>query len=112
MQPKPYRAPALMWVALSVLAMIPVSAAAQNLGESLYKTKCTLCHGADGSGTTLGKKMKARDLRSPEVQKQTDEELIAIITNGKNSMPPFKAKLSPEHMPQVLGHIRELAKKK
>jgi cytochrome c6 len=112
MRPAPYRAPALMWVTLSVLAMIPVSASAQNVGEGLYKTKCSLCHGADGSGTSLGKKMKARDLRSPEVQKQTDAELENIMSNGKNSMPPFKAKLSPEQMPHVIGYIRELAKKK
>src|SRR3982751_4305588 len=52
-------------------------------GAETYKTKCVACHGSDGGGNTpMGQRMKVRDLRSSEVQKQTDDELSAIITNG------------------------------
>src|SRR5512136_736856 len=48
-------------------------------GQEVFKSKCTLCHGTDGSGkTTLGQQMKASDLHSVEVQKQTDAELKDI----------------------------------
>jgi mono/diheme cytochrome c family protein len=107
-----YRSAARLSVALVVLAMMPVSGWAQNAGESQYRMKCTLCHGPDGSGSSLGRKMKVHDLRSPEVQKMSDADLTYIISNGKNNMPPFKNKLGPEQIPQVLNYVRELGKKK
>jgi cytochrome c6 len=106
------RAPVVLCVALVLAVLSSVSASAQGAGEHVYRTKCTLCHGPDGSGSSLGKKMKVHDLRSPEVQQQSDADLTYIITNGKNNMPPFKNKLSAEQFPEVLSYIRELAKKK
>ncbi len=82
-------------------------------GPTLYKTKCAMCHGADGKGETpMGKKLNIRDLSSPEVQKQTDPELTTIISKGKGKMPAFEGKLTAEQIGQVLAHIRELGKKK
>jgi len=82
-------------------------------GESVYKAKCAMCHAADGSGSTaIGKAMKLRDLRSEDVQKQTDEQLIDITANGKAKMPAYKGKLTDEEIKQVVAFIRELAKKK
>ena len=46
--------------------------------EALYKSKCQVCHGADGKGTAAGQKLGAKDFHSPEVQKQTDAELIEL----------------------------------
>jgi cytochrome c6 len=95
--------------ALAVTASTPL--AAQD-GPTLYKTKCAMCHGADGKGETpMGKKLNIRDLGSPEVQKQTDAELTTIISKGKGKMPPFEGKLTAEQIGQVLAHIRELGKK-
>jgi mono/diheme cytochrome c family protein len=72
-----------------------------------------MCHGPDGGGDTpTGKAMKVRDLRSAEVQKQTDAELTAAITNGKNKMPAYKGKLDDAQIKQLVGFVRELAKKK
>jgi cytochrome c6 len=86
---------------------------AQDEGASLFKSKCAACHGADGSGNTaVGKSMKLHDFSSPEVQKQTDAELTAIIANGKGSMPAYKDKLASVQIQQIVGYIRELAKKK
>jgi cytochrome c6 len=82
-------------------------------GPTLFKTKCAMCHGADGKGETpMGKKLNIRDLSSPEVQKQTDAELTTIISKGKGKMPAFEGKLTAEQTGQVLAHIRELGKKK
>jgi mono/diheme cytochrome c family protein len=60
-----------------------------------FKAKCASCHGPDGAGaTSVGKAMKARDLRSAEVQKQSDTDLQKIISDGKGKMPPYKDKLA------------------
>jgi len=80
---------------------------------ALYKSKCAMCHGADGSGDTpTGKAMKVADLRSDPVQKQTDAQLIATTTDGKNKMPAFKGKLSEAQIKDLVKYIRDLAKKK
>jgi len=78
----------------------------------IYKAKCASCHGADGSGQTkIGKTMKLRDLRSPEVQKQTDAELLKIITDGKAKMPGYKTKLSVADLSSLVAYVRGMASK-
>jgi hypothetical protein len=57
----------------------------------------------------MGKKLALRDLRSPEVQKQTDAQLSDVITKGKGKMPPFGKTLSGQ-IPELVAHIRTLRK--
>ena len=86
-------------------------ASADSAGKSLFTSKCALCHGADASGqTAIGKSLKIPDLRSPEAQKLSDAELKAIISGGKNKMPPFKGKLTDAQIDQVVAFIRGLGK--
>ena len=100
-------------VAVAAVAVTGSTPLAAQDGPTLYKTKCAMCHGADGKGETpMGKKLNIRDLGSPEVQKQTDAELTTIISKGKGKMPTFEGKLTAEQIGQVLAHIRELGKKK
>lgn len=76
-----------------------------------YKAKCAMCHGADGKGDTpAGKKMGARDFASPEVQKASDADLIAITTKGKNKMPAYSGKLSDADIKDLIEYVRQLAK--
>ena len=81
--------------------------------EATYKAKCAMCHGPDGSGATpTGKSLKIRDLRSPEVQKQSDVELSDIVGKGKNKMPSFAKSLKPDDVSGLVAFTRDLAKKK
>jgi cytochrome c6 len=84
---------------------------AQGDAGSLYKTKCAACHGADGRGETpLGKANKLRDLGSAEVQKQSDDEIAGIISNGKGKMPAYGKSLKPEQIKEFVAYIRTLKK--
>lgn len=75
--------------ALALLFALP--ARAQSDAANLYKAKCAACHGVDGKGDTVtGKKLGARDFASPEVQRETDQELIEITAKGKNKMPGYE----------------------
>jgi mono/diheme cytochrome c family protein len=79
---------------------------------AIYKTKCAACHGPDGKGdTAVGKKLGARDFASPEVQKQSDDELAAIINDGKNKMPAYEKSLKPEEVKALVAFIHACAKK-
>jgi cytochrome c6 len=92
--------------------MLAAPAAFASDGAALYKAKCTACHGADGGGqTTMGKSMKIRDLRSDDVQKQTDLELTKIISGGKGKMPAYGKQLSMDDVKALIVHIRTLKAK-
>jgi cytochrome c6 len=95
-----------------VLIALTTSAFADS-GADVYKAKCAMCHGPDGSGSTpMGKKLNVKDLKSPDVTKQTDPQLTTIITKGKDKMPAYAGKLTDAQIHEVVEYIRELAKKK
>ena len=76
-----------------------------------FKARCAGCHGPDGSGqTAMGKAMKIRDLRSPEVQAASDADLEALIANGKKPM-PANPNMDTATIHGLVEHIRSLAKK-
>jgi mono/diheme cytochrome c family protein len=81
-------------------------------GEVTFKTKCAMCHGPDGAGNTpMGQRLKIRDLRSAEVQKQSDDELTTIIASGKPPMPGYAKTLSAADIRQLVAYIRSIAAK-
>ncbi len=98
---------------LTVLAFFIRSAEAQSPAEKVYKTKCAMCHANDGSGNTpAGKKLGARDLNSPEVQSESDAQLIEVLKRGKSKMPAYGKTLKEDEIKGLVAYIRELAKKK
>ena len=97
--------------AVILVAALPAFAAGPD-GAALYKAKCALCHGADGSGQTpVGKSMKLPDLRSAEVQKLTDIELTKVISGGKGKMPAYGQKLTTVEIGSIIAYIRTLNSK-
>lgn len=106
------RAGQILVVACALIFVLSISTRA-NDSATVYKAKCAMCHGADGSGNTpAGKAMKARDFASPEVAGETDAQLTEILTNGKNKMPAYKGKLTEDQIKGLVAYIREFAKKK
>lgn len=76
--------------------------------EALYKSKCQICHGADGAGSAAGKKMGAKDFKSAEVAKESDSELFDVTKKGKGKMPSFDKKLTDEQVKALVKYIRSL----
>lgn len=96
---------------LTLLSLLAIPISAQTPGESLYKTKCAVCHGPDGKGeTAVGKANKLRDLGSAEVQKQSDDELSGIVTGGKGKMPAYGKSLKPEQIKELVAFLRSFKK--
>jgi mono/diheme cytochrome c family protein len=96
---------------VTLLSLLPIPVSGQTPGESLYKTKCAVCHGPDGKGeTAVGKANKMRDLGSTEVQKQSDDELSGIVTSGKGKMPAYGKSLKPEQIKELAAYIRSFKK--
>jgi len=102
----PGRKLAIVAVALAMLAL-PLASFAADTAADVYKSKCAMCHGPDGKGKMAGTK----DLASADVQKASDADLNATITNGKlPKMPAFKGKLTDDQIKDLVKYIRSLKK--
>ena len=104
----------VVWFLAAPLLILTPSARAADDPAAVFKAKCAACHAADGSGNSAtGKALATPDLRSDEIQKQADAQLIDSITNGKGKkMPAYKGKLTDDEIKQLVGYVRELGKKK
>ena len=82
--------------------------------SELFKQYCAKCHGEDGKADTpRGQKMKARNFTDAEWQSgESDKDLIKSVTEGKDDMPPFGKKLTPEQIESLVKNdVRGFAKK-
>jgi cytochrome c6 len=106
-------------VAAAYLVVIPISGTGNALfaapaqaksAQDVYLDKCSVCHGKDGSGNTAkGKKLKAKDLRSAEIQKMSDADLLDAIANGKGKdMDGFQKELGADMVKQLVAYCRTL----
>ncbi len=92
-------------VLLSLVAAFTVPAFSESAAD-LYKSKCAMCHGADGTKTMMG----AKPLSGAEVQGMSDADLNGAITNGKGKMPAYKGKLTDAQITELVSYIRTLKK--
>jgi mono/diheme cytochrome c family protein len=75
-------------LAASLLILPTVSRAAED-GAALYKTKCSVCHGASGEGKPA---MKAPALKGTAL---TADQIVQHITKGEaDSKPPHNKGIS------------------
>lgn len=82
----------LVALALAAAAGTAIQAADVSAGKAAYDKSCKSCHGADGTANpAIAKMMKVemRNLQSPEVQAESDDEMKKIIVDGKGKMKPM-----------------------
>jgi mono/diheme cytochrome c family protein len=73
-----------------------------NSGAAIFATRCASCHGADGGGgfgPALGGGVVVGRFPDPKDQ-------IAVVTNGRGSMPSFADSLTPEQIAAVVEYTR------
>ncbi len=76
------------------------------------KVKCAVCHGIDGHPTARGAKLKTPDLRTPEIQQLSDDELTAKVVAGQKRMPSFRKQLTEAQVRLLVTYIRGMGKPK
>lgn len=83
-------------------AVKTTSAVANDVGASVFVANCAGCHGSRGLGG-LGPKLAGGAVvaRFPDVQTQ-----IALVTNGKGSMPAWGSRLSAAEIEAVVDYTR------
>ncbi len=76
-----------------------------------YRRYCHHCHGPNGDGRIIvgeSLELAPTDLRSDDVQSQSDEELFEHLQTGGGLMLPFAATLSPLEMLLSIEYMRTL----
>src|SRR3989338_6703871 len=105
---------------VGVVALSSYLCAAQPVADptqKLFQSKCGSCHGKDGKGNAAMSKVfkvepAALNIVDEETSVKKDEELLKIITEGKNKMPAYGKQLKAEQQKSVLQYFRGLAPKK
>jgi mono/diheme cytochrome c family protein len=81
-------------------------------GKELFGIYCTPCHGESGKGDgPVAKKFvpTPTDISSTGHGSHHPEgDLFAIVTHGKNGMPPFRSDLTAEERWLVVAYLRTL----
>lgn len=72
-------------------------------GQVLYESKCSMCHGSDGTAGIAG----AANLQLTPLDSVALERVIA---DGRNAMPAFKTSLSQTEIQHLAGYIMTLKK--
>ena len=98
-----------------VVVMMVGAAAAQDNPMTLYKSKCAACHGTDGNADTpMAKKQNIKSFKDPSVQKQSEDELMKMISDGGPKALPThqfgKKGLTPDQVKALAGYVKQLGK--
>jgi mono/diheme cytochrome c family protein len=97
---------------LMAIAAAVCLAADATAGKVAYDKSCKSCHGADGTpNAAVAKMMKVdiKDLKSPEVQALSDDDLKAIVTAGKGKMRPVPS-VTGKSVDDVVAYVKSLKK--
>jgi len=83
----------------------PLATARANFGKH-----CEGCHGLKAEGGLVkvdNKQIKVPSLKSDHAIKHTDDQIAKMITNGEEEMPPFKDKMSPQEIADLVKFVRK-----
>jgi mono/diheme cytochrome c family protein len=97
-------------VALALVA--PPSASAAD-AATVFKKKCSPCHGKEGEPNKVFAKQGVRSFKDAEWQKATDDAAVEkSIREGKKGtmMAGFEKQLSDEEITALVAFIRDLGK--
>ncbi len=101
----------VLTIAVALFILLPSLSWADD-GASIYKTKCSACHGVDGAGKPAA---KIPSLVSDEAKAKSDADLTDMIANGgpsKKAMHAFASKgLTSDQIKAVVSAVRDLQKK-
>ena len=85
----------------------------EDAGARVWRTKCSACHGPDGSGRTrFAKGRPYADLTDGRWKHGPDRASIRrLVADGDpaSPMPPFAGRLTPAEVDAVVDHVLKLA---
>ncbi|MEH2270374.1 MAG: c-type cytochrome [Nostoc sp.] len=107
----------LLLILLSAIALFkltfisPALAAETSNGAKIFEANCASCH-IGGGNILISQKTLKKEALSKYLENYNSDSIEAIIhqvQNGKNAMPAFKDKLSPEEILEVAAYVLQNA---
>lgn len=95
------------YVAVAVLLL--ATAARSEDAAALFQANCKMCHGTDGTGSSVGKALGVKDLTASTISAQGAAQ---VIENGRNKMIPFKGKLSKPQIETLATYVTGTLRRK
>ena len=104
---------------IAVVAVAAMGLAGSSLasdGEAVYKSKCAMCHGADGAGSPMGNAFKGNEF----ISGGSDADIADTILKGRSgaarkysqySMGMPAQKLGDDDLKAVVAYLKSLASK-
>ena len=98
----------------SVLLFVAPSAYAGDIdqGKKVFTANCTACHAGGRNVVQAAKTLKQDALETYLDNYGTEHNISAIVyqvTNGKNAMPAFGGRLTPEQVDDVAAYVNSQA---
>jgi mono/diheme cytochrome c family protein len=75
-------------------------------GKELFLKNCKSCHGDPGKNNVLPLTPPPVDIVSEKMQKNSESDLFYKITNGRGTMPQFKATISDDDRWRIVNFIQ------
>ena len=101
-----------IFATLIIIATAAGGYAAEGTAGKTYEKACKSCHGADGTANpAIAKMMKVemRDLKSPEVQALSADDIKKVIVQGKGKMKPVTS-VAGAAADDVAAYVKTLKK--
>jgi mono/diheme cytochrome c family protein len=96
----------VMTIAVGLFILIPNLSWAADDGASLYKTKCSACHGADATGKPAA---KIPSLVSDDAKKLSDDDFAKKISDTPKHPGTVKS-TAPDQAKLIVTYVRSLQK--
>ena len=96
------------------IATLPVEVTAKLLarGQQRFQINCSPCHGAQGDGNGITKRIQAMatvaNLHDKRIVELADGEIFNTITYGKSLMGPYGANVTVEDRWAIIAYLRAL----
>jgi len=74
---------------------------------SLFRQNCSICHGPEAEGKTLGDGRVIPNLRQGAFKYKTDEQIYSHIADGGNGMIPFRKMLTPREINMLVEFVQK-----
>lgn len=87
----------------AALALALAAPALADDAAALYGKRCASCHGKDGTPTTMGQRLGTPPLASTKL---SEEQVAAVISDGRGKMPGFKGRLGEEEIAALAKYVK------
>ena len=78
-------------------------------GKAVFEARCEMCHDSDTDESKTGPGLKGvKNGKLPSGMKATRENILELVDDGRDEMPPFKDILSAKEKEDVIAFVLTL----